>query len=476
MSASSDEISEQLEVLTDRLDTAEQNIEGLRSDLEDRSLEEKVRELERLVNRDPNTDLPIMRQFYLQLQHMLEPDDDTPKPSHLAVGLLRLDNGYSRIRNTRDRNRVLLFKTGDRLRKAIGDNVYQSDRFDEFLVILRGIVTAEEVVATALELLEEVAQPHAGPANDISFGAYIGLALYPDHGESREDLVRNAEIALGNAVRTDSRAVVYNDTVGAAFREREQIEYELRRISRSGFENFSLVFQPFVDQNNVIRGGESLIRWNHPEIGPVSPGRFIPIAEEGGAIRFLGQWSLYQSCRHIRELPDDKRASLYISVNLSPQQFKQPDLVDRIGGILESTDLEANQLNLEVTETIVMDEPENALAKMKDIKSLGVRLALDDFGTGYSSLSYLGQFEFDTLKIDRSFVDRVDESDSAQTLLRAMLSMARAFGMKALAEGVERQEELDFLWSEGCDLVQGYYFSKPLPWTEFVELLEKGVP
>ena len=478
MAGGSDELVQRIDALDSRVQAALAQMSALQSDLVESA--ERIHELQGFVEHDYDTNLPNKRRFHERLHDEFEPSNGSPLPTHLAIGLLRLDDGYTRIRNTRDRGRVLLFMTAERLKKAVdggpNESVFQSDRFDEFLVVLRGLETPEAVVSKAEEILEAIARPHAPPANDISFGAYIGLALFPDHGATREDLLRNAEIALDNAVYSQRRAVIYNETVGSAYREREEIEFELRQVSRTGFEHFSLVFQPFVGQDGSICGGESLIRWDHPGIGTVSPAHFIPLAEESGAIRFIGQWSLYQSCSRIRELPEEQRKGIYVSVNLSPQQFKQHDLVDRIAGILQSTGLDAEQLNLEVTETIVMDAPDEALAKMKDIKSLGIRLALDDFGTGYSSLAYLGQFEFDTLKIDRAFVDRVDESASAQNLLRAMLSMAKALGMKALAEGVERQEELDFLWSEGCDLVQGYYFSRPRPWVEFAAMLDKGFP
>lgn len=459
-----------------RLSTAEANLESLAGRLaEQRSHEERIRELERLVNRDPVTGLQIRRQFQRALSALLPDDGTATARTPFAVGVMRLDSSYSRIRNTRDRNRVLLYKTCERVRRVAGHHVYQSERFDEFLVIFPTVPGRDALGLRADALMEAVRKPHAPPASDISFGAYLGVARFPEDGTTSEQLVANAEISLREASQTDRRVTFYTAEMGARYREREQLESDLRQISRTGFADFSLVFQPFVDEQRVIRGAESLVRWRHPQLGPISPGRFIPIAEEGGAIRFLGQWTLYQSCQRIRELPEPQRNGLYVSVNLSPLQFKQVDLIERIAGILESTGLPARNLNLEVTETIVMDDPEEAIAKMRDIKSLGVRLALDDFGTGYSSLSYLRRFEFDTLKIDRSFVVDVDRSRSGQELLRTMIGMARAFGMKSLAEGVEREEELAFLWSEGCDLVQGYYFSPPVPWTDFRDLLDRGI-
>jgi EAL domain-containing protein (putative c-di-GMP-specific phosphodiesterase class I)/GGDEF domain-containing protein len=471
-----DALQDQFDALSSRLDSVVKAQDELRQQLESSPDPDRVRELERIANRDPSTDLPIMHQFFSRFGQIVAHADGEPPGVQHALGLLRLDRDYASIRNSRDRNRVLLFKTADRLRQLLGDMVFQSDRFDEFIVVLRGVSGADSIRTRAQTLFEAVRRPHAPPANDITFGAHMGFAVYPGQGTTHEELMGNAEIALETATRSDRRIVVYDEELGDTSREQDRLEHELRQISRTGFEHFWIAWQPFVDRDREIRGAESLMRWQHPVLGPISPGRFIPIAEEGGAIRYLGQWSLYQSCRQLRELPAAAREGRYISVNLSPLQFKQRDLVQRVEGILQSTELEPAQLSLEVTETIVMDDPVDAIDKMRAIKSLGVHLALDDFGTGYSSLSYLGKFQFDTLKIDRSFVDGVDRSESGQQLLRTMISLAKAFGMKALAEGVERQEELDFLWSEGCDLVQGYYFSPPRPMAEFQKLLENGLP
>ena len=249
---------------------------------------------------------------------------------------------------------------------------------------------------------------------------------------------------------------------------------KLHSAIQAGFEGFNLHYQPFVDAQGAIHGSEALIRWHHSELGNVPPDRFVPLAEEMGAIRFIGQWTLYRACRELKRIHSAGRDNLYVSVNLSASQFKQIDLVERIGGVLESLELDGRFLTLELTETTVMEDPEEALAKMGDLRSMGVRLALDDFGTGYSSLSYLRQFPFDTLKIDRSFVQDVHLSPNDQEIVKAMIAMGDAFGMKTLAEGVESRGELDFLFEHGCDLIQGYYFSPPVASEEYQDLCRLG--
>ena len=458
----------------DEIQHLRETLEQLR--VEHRKLELRVAEYQDLLNRNPSTGLPIRRLFDAEIVHVLNDLQRRHRSPMLAIGLLRLDGNYARIKNNRDRSRVLLFKTADRIRDIIGDNVYQSDRLDEFLLILRDMPNLDVVEIRADQIVEEVARFHEAPADDVRFGCYLGVAVFPNHGSSREELLGNADIALNEGERSGLPYVIYNAEMGVRYREREHLETELKAAIQAGFDGLRLDYQPLVDAEGRIRGSEALIRWTHPELGNISPGRFIPIAEEIGSVRFIGQWSLYRACRQLKSWHAAGLDELYISVNLSPSQFKQIDLVDRIGRVLESVDLPGSSLTLELTETAIMEKPEEAIAKMKDLQSMNVRLALDDFGTGYSSLSYLHRFQFDTLKIDRSFITNVDANRNDQEIVRAMVAMARAFGMQTLAEGVERREELDFLMENGCDMVQGFYYSPAVDRDAFFALAHNGFP
>ncbi len=470
----SNEIQEHLqdEVPADEIRELRRQLEELRE--EHKKLEVRVAEYQNLLNRNPATGLPIRRLFDAELGHALSGASGRGRGRILATGLLRLDGDYARIKNTRDRNRVLLYKTADRIREIVGDNIYQSDRLDEFLLILRDMPNVDGVELRADQIVEAVARFHEAPADDVRFGCYLGIAIFPLHGDTREELLGNADIALIESERNGSPFVIYSDEMGVRYREREDIETELKLAIQSGFDGLDLHYQPLVDTEGRIRGAEALIRWQHADLGSISPARFIPVAEEIGAVRFIGQWSLYRACRQLKQWYAAGHDELYVSVNLSPSQFKQVDLVERIGGVLESVGLPGRCLTLELTETTVMEDPEEAVARMKDLQSMGVRLALDDFGTGYSSLSYLRRFEFDTLKIDRSFITNVDMHPNDQEIVRAMVAMAKAFGMQTLAEGVERSEELGFLLENGCDLVQGYYYSPAVPHQDFLMLAESG--
>lgn len=469
-------LREEIQVSNRRIARLEQENGHLVSDnqklrLEKEALKRREHELETLLNRDPATGLPIRRVFDRDFQRLLAETAAQERGPGIAVGLLRLGNDYESIKNTRDRNRVLLYKTTDRIRSVVGDNVYQSDRLDEFLLIFRDMPNIDGVELRADQVVEEVQRRHEPPADDISFGCSMGTAVYPFHGNTREELLGNADIALAESERTRTPHVVYTDGMGDRFRERLRIEAELKAAIQGGFEEFSLHYQPFVNRDRQITGAEALIRWNNPASGFISPTRFIPIAEEMGSIRFIGQWTLYRACRQLKNWHQDGHEDLSISINLSPSQFRQPDLAERVGDILDSVKLTGDALKLELTETTIMEDPEEAIVTMNQLRDSGITMSLDDFGTGYSSLSYLRRFPIDTLKIDRSFVTDVDTNPANQEIVKAMIGLAKSFKMQTLAEGVEREEELDFLFEQGCDHIQGFYFSRPVASDSFAALL-----
>ncbi len=473
------ELRQKMEISERRIAEIEQ--ENRRLERQNRELESERRvlamreaELEALLSKNPATGLPIRRVFEREFERLLDEVAEQERGPRIAVGLLRLDNDYAKIKNNRDRNRILLYKTADRIRNIVGDNIYQSDRLDEFLVIFRNMPNIDGVELRADQIVDEILLPHEPPADDIRFGCYLGISVYPYHGETKEELLGNADIALGESERTRSSCVVYTEEMGIRYRERTSLEDELKLAIQGGFEQFSLFYQPFVNQERQITGAEALIRWQHPKAGFISPSRFIPIAEDAGSIRFIGQWTLYRACRQLKSWHASGYEDLHVSVNLSPSQFKQIDLVERVEGILDSVKLRGDSLKLELTETTIMEDPEDAILTMNQLRDQGIRLSLDDFGTGYSSLSYLRRFPIDTLKIDRSFVTEVDTNPANQEIVKAMIAMGKSFGMKTLAEGVESEGELEFLFDLGCDHVQGYYFSKAVGEADFQRFLMSG--
>jgi len=455
------------DIIYERLSSLTKENDRLRAEL-NRS-EESRAELYRLLNQDPHTGLPIRRVFDRDLAAVLNSDY-----RDVGIAVLRLDKAYDRIRNSRDRSRVLLFKTALRIQGIVGDNIYQSDRLDEFFLIIPGVASETALQTYARNLARAVSEPHEPPASDVAFGCHIGLARNEGGTASVHDLVGNAYIALNAAESRGSDNLLYTADLGEAFRRSELVEKELRRAIQNGFDEFSMKYQPFVNPDGKITGAEALIRWNNPTVGAVGPDRFIPLAEETGDIRLIGQWTLYNACRQLVTWWSRVQHPMQISVNLSSSQFKEHDLVDRIEGVLKALRLEGNAVKLELTETAVMQDPVQAILVMDRLRRQGIRISIDDFGTGYSSLSYLKQFPVQTVKIDKSFVEGIGVSENSREIVKAIISMASNLQMETLAEGVETKDQFDFLLAEGCDHVQGYYFSPPVDGSTFAAYLDGG--
>jgi EAL domain-containing protein (putative c-di-GMP-specific phosphodiesterase class I) len=426
-----------------------------------------------LINVNPDTGLPIYRIFYRELEDLVERHGQG-QPVRFALAQIRLDAAYQRIKNNKDRSHALLFKTTVRIREETGDTLFQSDRLDEFFLILKDFETTEELHKRLIGMVREILKPHDGVKEIINFGCQVGFAQFPQHGATSADLLANTEIALRYAVHRRKPVIGFSRTLGDAYYRILRLEQDLYRASQNGFEGFHMVYQPFVDASHTIRGCESLIRWQHPELGFIPPPHFIPIAERTGGIRLIGRWILYKSCLQLQEWRRQGHDDLFVSVNLSPAQFLQKDLVAQVVGVMESTGLEGRHLKLEITEGAIMSDPDDAVAKLKALREKGIRISIDDFGTGYSSLNYLIKLPIDTLKIDKSFVDDVTTNAQNHQIVRAIISMALSLNIETLAEGVETETQKDLILGEGCKYIQGYYFSKPVNPQRFSDYLAQG--
>jgi EAL domain-containing protein (putative c-di-GMP-specific phosphodiesterase class I) len=441
---------------------------------ENQKLRERSHELQELLSKDPHTGLPLRREFERAIEREITRVSGSSNGTSVAVCVLRLDKNYRRIKNSRDRNRVFLFKATQRIREAVGPHVYQSDRVDEFICLLHGVTSRKHAARMAHGIYDSVSRPHDPPADDVLFGCHIGVALFPGSTNTKEELFSAADIALTEAESASRPFVIYGRVLGKRSRENRYVEKELSRSIRNGFEHFDIHYQPLVSTDFRILGAEALARYHHPELGEIPPTRFVRLAEESDSLRFIGHWVLYHACRQLAEWLSAGHSELYMSVNLSPSQFKQPDLVERVGGILSSLGLEGRHLKLELTEGVIMERPQEAARIMADLKDVGVRLSIDDFGTGYSSLSYLMQFPIDTVKIDRSFIEDLFGSQNNREIVRAIVSLARSTRMETLAEGVETIDQLSFVLDEGIETIQGFYFSRPIDAENFAKLLESG--
>jgi diguanylate cyclase (GGDEF)-like protein len=341
---------------------------------------------------------------------------------------------------------------------------------DEFVIVQGPIRDPAEATSLAQRIIALISEPYDIDGHQAIIGASIGIAVGPGDGLRPDKLLRNADLALYRA-KGDGRGQFrfFEPAMDQQMQARRIMEQDLRKALAAG--EFVLHYQPVVNlASNEISGFEALIRWNHPEKGMVAPATFIPLAEEIGFIVPIGEWVIRQACNTAAKWPGD----LHVAVNISAVQFRSPGLLQVIVGALASSGLHPTRLEIEITESVLLQNKETTLELLHQLRALGVRIAMDDFGTGYSSLTYLQCFPFDKIKIDRSFVKDITENTGSLNIVRAVAALANGMGMTATAEGVETSEQLDKITSEGCTEMQGYLFSKPLPAREIERLFLSG--
>jgi predicted signal transduction protein with EAL and GGDEF domain len=339
---------------------------------------------------------------------------------------------------------------------------------DEFAIVQVAAEQPRGAIILADRLIETLAKPFDLDGHQVVIGTSIGIALAPLDGLDTDQLIKNADMALYRA-KADGRGVFrfFEPEMDAKMQARRTLEIDLRKALAEG--EFELFYQPLVNlASNEVSGFEALLRWNHPTRGLVSPSEFIPIAEEMGLIAPLGERILRQACAEAAGWPDD----IKVAVNLSPVQFKSKTLALAVTSALASSGLPPHRLELEISESVLLQDNEATLTTLHQLRQLGVRISMDDFGTGYSSLSYLRSFPFDKIKIDQSFVRDLSGKEDSLAIIRAVAGLGRNLGMATTAEGVETREQLGYLRQEGCTEVQGYLFSRPLPARNIIPLLE----
>ena len=368
----------------------------------------------------------------------------------------------------------LLAATAQRLRRSLGTRERLARLgADEFAIMQPFYDSARDAVPQlGKDIVREMARPFLIEGNEIQIGASVGYAISPQDGETVDELVRAADIALAHAKESArGEAVAFDHGMEAERHKRQRIEARLRHALAN--QKFEIHYQPLYGvDGSVLRGFEALLRLKEEDGTPISPEVFVPIAEETGLIGAIGHWVLLQSARTAREWPDD----LMVSVNLSPIQFQSHDIPSVVRDVLKQTGLPARRLELEITESVLIADTDKVLNALREIKDLGVSIALDDFGTGYSSLGYLWSFPFDKLKVDKSFMtDLADSSSKSREILATIVALGKVLDLKITAEGVETKEQAEVLRSLDCDLVQGFLFGRPLDQDALASLLSARV-
>ena len=460
---------------------SERRIYGVTQDITQIHLNEE--KIQRLAHYDELTGLHNRSSFQDNLDVTLELNKTSQVK--LAVFLINIDS-FKRI------NESFGHRTGDAVLQAfvkraksglLTNNTINQDigpkrmaRFggDEFSVMLNA--SGEDSKIFALRVAEQLQDstrkaflipPPEGAENsnelEIRLSVSIGIAMYPDDGENAALLLKNADTALNNAKQYGkNQHQFYNDAMSVAGRARLDLEIELRRAIEE--EQLELFYQPQVlASNGRLIGVEALVRWNHPERGRVPTAEFIPLAEESGLILPLSDWVVTEACRQIKQWCDSELEPFTVSINLSGMQFRQSNFKENIKSIFAQTAVNPTLICLELTEGVVMGDAENTISTLHALKELGVKLSIDDFGTGYSSLSYLQKFPIDTLKVDRSFITDIGEDSDNMAITEAIIAMGHSLGLQIIAEGVETQAQLDFLKERSCEVIQGFFFSRPLP-------------
>ena len=397
--------------------------------------------------------------------------------SHQEVGVFVIDlDNFKLINDTlgRDGGNTLLKAVADRLKGCLrsGDTVAHQGG-DDFTVVISDQSLSDNAALIAGNMLEVIARPLRINGHDLVITASIGISIAPKDGEDVQALLKNAELAMYRAKEQGRNTYqFYTGQMNARSLARMSLEHQLRAALQR--EEFLVYYQPKVNaRTGSITGMEALVRWQSPEMGLIAPDTFIPLAEEIGLIVPLGAWVLRAACAQNMAWQDAGLPPLTVSVNLSPRQFRQQDIASLIEESLAETGLDPRFLELEITESMVMHDADRVTAVLGSLKRLGTSLSMDDFGTGYSSLSYLKRFPFDKLKIDKSFVRDITCDPDNAAIAKAIIAMAHSLHMKVIAEGVETKGQLEYLRSQGCDEMQGFYFSKPVPAPEFERLLRE---
>nr|WP_245345457.1 bifunctional diguanylate cyclase/phosphodiesterase [Halobacillus andaensis] len=415
-----------------------------------------------MADHDPLTTLPNRRKLHADLEQLIDIPSTYP---HVTLMFCDIDR-FKYI------NDALGHVAGDQVLQIVAQRIQSCLRDhmslyrmsgDEYMIVVTDDVWASNLIQLGEKVLDDIRQPITLSGKEIVVTLSIGVASTTCNASTSQELIAHADMSNHYCkVQGGDRVLVYTDKMKESYNQLFSLESDLRKAILH--KELSLIYQPKVDvSTGYLNGLEALVRWKHPEKGWISPGEFIPLAEEVGLIAQIDEWVLYEACRQNKEWLDRGFAPERIAVNISASEIQQLHFAEKVERVLRETGLPAKFLEIEVTESSVMQNTENCMQTMQSLKVLGVTLSMDDFGTGYSSLSYLRQFPLHYLKIDQTFIRSVRTNPSDAEIVKAIIQLADAFKLGVIAEGVECEEVLNFLKENQCETYQGYYYSKPLP-------------
>ena len=460
---------------TDELEVISKNINMLATSLKHReiSLKESQKQLEHLSTHDELTGLLNRRSFSIKLEYALQKAQRNK--TKIAVLFLDLDD-FKQVNDT------LGHSTGDNLLKAVANRLEMSLREsdalarvggDEFNIFVEGFKNITELQFFAQKILDEFIEPYVDMDYEIVSSTSIGISIFPDDGKDVETLIKNADLAMYKSKDSGRNNYSFYST---KFSENLQYRMDIVQSLKAAIKNqdeFVLNYQPKISvKTQKIVGVEALIRWNSPELGFVRPDEFIKIAEETHMIIDIGTWVMRQACTDFMKLKNSGYALNQISVNVSGVQLEYSNMLETVKDVILQTNIQASELELEVTESYIATNEDSAIDTLSSFRDMGIELAIDDFGTGYSSMSYLQALPITRLKIDKAFVDELPHSKESVAVVQTIIALAQAFNLKITVEGVELKEQFDFFQDKYCDEIQGYYYSKPLSFSDLKKFIE----
>ncbi|KOS69834.1 diguanylate cyclase [Lysinibacillus contaminans] len=444
---------------------------GIFSDLSERKIAEH--ELEKRLLTDSLTDVSNRFAYIERMDSLLESTSTISHSVQHAVYVLDLDR-FQLVNDTlgHANGDTILVETANRIQTLLKNkDIVARYGGDEFIITLTNVKNVKEAAKFAEQIIDVIEQPLDINGQDVFISTSIGISMHPIDGESTEELIHCAEKAMSYSKKNGRNGYAfYFDELQTDSQRVLLLDAELRKAIEN--QEFELYFQPKIDiEKDTIQGLEALVRWNNKKLGFVSPAEFIPYAEETGLIIPLSEIIINKACEAVIELQKFGQ-KLPIAINISSIHFKQQNFLESIQTILERNNTPANNFEIEVTERTVMNSAAETVSKLVRLKQLGFKISIDDFGTGYSSLSYLVRFPLDCLKIDRSFIQHISSLDEKQAVVDAIIQMSHRLKMKVVAEGVEQAQQVDILRKMNCDIIQGFYYSKPLPMNELLEFIE----